>query len=146
MESTEDLIAEDGYLVNLSWSCTTKFWNPLAIKCYMMSMLNLAEPDWISIHCNQQLLTQLVCIKDVILENSTFNPRDTFLQKKYTCDSNAILVYDRCYVFHWVSNISSPEYLNKYSAVDIMKFKHIFEAIALESKYLSAFVKNQIQC
>ena len=106
-------------------------------------MLNLAEPDWISIHCNQQLLTQLVCIKDVILENSTFNPKDTFLQNKYTCDSNAILVYDMCYVFHWVSNINSPEYLNKYSAVDIMKFKHIFEAIALESKYLSAFVKKK---
>ena len=98
MESTEDLIAEDGYLVNLSRSCTTKFWNPLAIKCYMMSMHNLAEPDWISIHCNQSLLTQLVCIKDVILENSTFNPKDTFLQNKYTCDSNAILVYDMCYV------------------------------------------------
>ena len=106
-------------------------------------MLNLAEPDWISIHCNQQLLTQLVCIKDVILENSTFNPKDTFLQNKYTCASNAILVYDMCYVFHWVSNINSPEYLNKYSAVDIMKFKHIFEAIALESKYLSAFVKKK---
>ena len=63
---------------------------------------------------------------------------------KFLCTSNAILVYDMCYEFYWVSNISSPEYLNKYSNVDIMIFKYIYEAIALESKYISIFVRKNM--
>ena len=110
----------------------------------MMSLHNLAEPNWISVHCDQQLLTQLVCIKDVIDTNSTFNQKSNIVNNKFYCALNGILVYDMCYGFHWVSNISNPESVNKYSDVDIMIFRNIFEAIALESMYLSAFVKKGI--
>ena len=142
-ESTE--VDSRFYHVNSGKFCIkesiSKLWNTLTVKCFMMSMFNLAEPNWMSINCKQKLLTQIICIKDVIFENSTFNKKD---KNKYICASNAILVYDMCYEFHWVSNISSPEYFNKYSNVDIMIFKYIFEAIALESKHLSAFVKRNI--
>ena len=109
-----------------------------------MSLHNLAEPNWISVHCDQQLLTQLVCIKDVIGTNSTFNQKCNIVKNKYFCALNGILVYDMCYGFHLVSNISNLESVNKYSDVDIMIFRNIFEAIALESMYLSAFVKKGI--
>ena len=116
----------------------------VATTCFMMSIINLADPSWISIHCDQQLLTQIVCIKDVISRNSTFTPQKDVVNKNYFCGSDAILVYDMCYEFCWVSNISSPEYVKKISDVDINIFKYILEAIALESKYLSAFVKRNI--
>ena len=34
-------------------------------------------------------------------------------------------------------------YTTKYTDIDIMIFRYNFEAIALESKYLSAFVKRR---
>ena len=109
-----------------------------------MFVYNLAEPNWITVQCDQQLLTNLLCIKDIMGENIMFNKSSNFQQNDHFCASNAILVNDKCYEFHWVSNVSGSEFENKYTDTHIMKFKHIFEAIALESKYTSVFVKNNI--
>ena len=108
-----------------------------------MFVHNSAEPNWVSIHCDQKLLTQLVCVKDIAGENNTFNKNSNFVDNRYICTSNAILVNDICYEFYWVSNISSPMFSTKYIHIDIMIFRYIFESIALESKYLSAFVKRK---
>ena len=32
-------------------------------KCTLVLISNLAEPDWLSIHCNVKLLQNIICIK-----------------------------------------------------------------------------------
>ena len=122
----------------------TKLWKNSTLKCFIMFLYNLADPGWASVHCHQQLLTQLICIKDISQKNDTINKNTRFVQKEYICASNAILVKHECYEFTWVLNIASQEYATKTTNTDIMTFKNIFEAIAVESKYLTAFVKKNI--
>ena len=105
---------DDGYS---SWCFRgmkdSNLWHISSVSCPMMFLHNLAEPNWVSVHCNQKLLTQLVCVKDEIGENNTFNKNSKFVQNKHFCTSNAILVNEICYEFHWVSNVDSPYVYNK---------------------------------
>ena len=112
-------------------------------KCYFMFLHNLAEPDWFSVDCDKPLLFQVICVKESIHENATGNNNKS-VENKYFCVSNAILVGGMCYEFHWTSGISKIRYSRENFTVNIMIFKHIFQTIALENQFLSAFLQNNI--
>ena len=105
-----------------------------------MLLRNLAEPNWILIPCNQPLLSEVVCTKDEISENAG-NINEKHLKNKNLCASNAILVHGKCYHFYWISGIYQEICSGEKFKEDIMIFKHIFEAVALENRFLSAFVQ-----
>ena len=112
-------------------------------KCFFMFLHNLAEPDWFSVDCDKPLLSQVICVKESVHENA-MDINNRSVENNYFCISNAILVGGMCYEFHWTSGISKIKYSKDNFTVNIMIFKHIFETIALENQFLSAFLQKNI--
>ena len=109
-----------------------------------MRLHNLAEPIWLAIDCNINFLKNVICIKDKIpIETVNINNRS--LKNRHFCGTNALFVDGMCYDFHWTQVNIDFICARKYIKVDIMIFKHIFEAIALEDRHLSAFMKHNIK-
>ena len=108
-------------------------------KCFLMLLSNLAEPNWVSVACDQQLLAVITCIKDDIRKNFTDVWRKPVGISEF-CAKSAVLVTGICYEFHWISRNYYYECTRKFFSRDILIFKHIFEVIALENTILSAFV------
>ena len=108
-------------------------------KCFLMILSNLAEPNWVSVACDQPLLAVIACIKDKIRKNFTDVQRKSVGITEF-CVGSAILVHRICYEFHWISKSYYYEYGRTFFRKDILIFKHIFEVIALENTILSAFV------
>ena len=108
-------------------------------KCFLMLLSNLAEPNWVSVVCDQPLLAVITCIKDNIKKNFTDVQR-TFVGICEFCARSAILVHGICYEFHWISRSYHYWCPRKFFKKDILIFKHIFEVIALENTIMSAFL------
>ena len=104
-----------------------------------MLLSNLAEPNWVSVACDQPLLAVITCIKDNIRKNFTDVQRKSVGISEF-CARSAILVHGICYEFHWISRSYHYWCSRKFFSRDILIFKHIFEVIALENTILSAFV------
>ena len=112
-------------------------------QCFLMLLSNLAEPNWVSVACDEPLLSVITCIKDNIRKNYTDAQRKSIGISEF-CTNSAILVHGICYEFHWISRSYYYEYARTFFSKDILIFKHIFEVIALENTILSAFVpKNK---
>ena len=115
-------------------------------KCFVMLLHNLAEPKWLSVDCNTPFLVYVICIKDkIIQEIEHINNRSIILKMKHFCASNAIIVDGICYDFQWIDSNTNIRCKNENIKIDIMIFKYIFEAISLEDKYLSAFVRYNLK-
>ena len=110
-----------------------------SVKCFLMLLSNLAEPNWVSVACDQPLLSVITCIKDNIRKNFTDAQRKSMGIREF-CTKSAILVLGICYEFHWISRSYYYECARTFFSKDILIFKHIFEVIALENTILSAFV------
>ena len=113
-------------------------------KCFFMLLQNLAQPKWLSVDCNTTFLTHVLCIKDKIIQKIE-HINSISLKRKHFCTSNAILVDGICYNFQWSDSNTNTRCTSENIKIDIMIFKCIFEAIALEDKQLSAFVKHNIK-
>ena len=111
--------------------------------CFYMPLSNFAEPKWLCIPCDKKMNVAIICIKDKKTKLSIHSSRASLI-KRYFCASNAILVNGGCYEFHWTSQINSTRYVREISKLNIMSFKHIYEAIALENTILSAFILKNI--
>ena len=112
-------------------------------KCFFMSLDNLAEPRWVSLSCHQQMKFHLICIKDKKAKHAIHISKESLINK-YFCALNAILVDGMCYAFHWISDIDDTRCVREIFKLNIMSFKHIYEAIALENTILSAFIVKNI--
>ena len=103
-----------------------------------MLLQNLADPRWLPVHCYTGLLRNIICIKDKITQESVHINNST-LKRIYFCESDAILVNGKCYHFLCTHRNTLITCMRENIKVDIMIFKHVFEAIALEDMHLSAF-------
>ena len=77
-------------------------------QCTIMLLLNLAEPDWISVNCNLKLLHNIICIRKNITEDERFkNINFQQIQEKYFCNQYYFKLGDKCFalVFQSKSNI-----------------------------------------
>ena len=109
-----------------------------------MLLHNLAEPIWLPIDCNRYFLKHVICLKDKI-PKATVHISNMGLKSSHFCVTNAILIDGMCFEFLWTHGNTSFTCVKEDIKIDIMIFKHIFEAIALEDKHLSAFVKDHIE-
>ena len=112
-------------------------------KCFLMLLHNLAERRWLSVDCNTPFLQYVICVKDKIIHD-TVHINNTSVKSVHFCASNAIFVDDMCYNFQWTDSTTNISCINK-DEFDIMLFKYILEAIALEDRHLSAFVKHNMK-
>ena len=74
--------------------------------CTSMLLSNLAEPEWVSITCNESLLNVVVCVKDKNIKNNnsyTFN----IVKKNNICLKQFLKINEKCYKLSWISRNSS---------------------------------------
>ena len=108
-----------------------------------MLLQNFAQPKWLSVDCNTTFLKYVICVKDKIIPEIQHR-NNISVKRKHFCTSNTILVNSICYDFQWSDSIIN-RYTSKDIKINIMIFKYIFEAIALEDRQLSAFVKYNLK-
>ena len=68
--------------------------------CSLLMLSNLAYPEWISINCNEAILTHIVCVKDIIKTLDENDDVSITATKKY-CGRSAFLHNGSCYLFTW---------------------------------------------
>ena len=102
-------------------------------NCTLMLLSNLAEPDWISVPCNDKLLHYVVCAKKANYYNITTIHN---VQEDETCEKQLILVNKRCYAFIWHNKTQvKPGYCQLFNGrsitvAQLKLFYHIFDAIS----------------
>ena len=71
-------------------------------KCGLMMVHNLAEPEWLSIMCDQPLLSYVLCTVDStdMDYSQMFLNKESISQKEW-CQYSHIKKKDNCFVFYW---------------------------------------------
>ena len=80
-----------------------KFMYPFMVKNYkytVMLLFNLAEPDWISVPCNQKLLFHYFCYMPKVEAFSHLQ------NVQYYCSPDYILIQNTCTAFFWYENLN----------------------------------------
>ena len=115
--------------------------------CTMMLLLNLAEPDWISIFCNRSILPIVICVKDELMEKPK---ADIHLMDLSACSVLSIVVHKECFVFEWkprnetkFKGFSRSNQKIEYKKV-ILNFQHIFDVIITPTSSLSVLVMKNL--
>ncbi len=114
-------------------------------KCTVMLLFNLAEPDWISVHCRHKLLHHTLCFaQDYHTESKENNAQNT-IDYSY-CLSGDISTGNSCLSFIWSQKTHRTPYLNmkhkdpstkgkSAKLADVDNFQHIFDGVSLEKQF-----------
>ena len=124
--------------------------------CVMMVLQNLAEPHWIQINCNEQLLDTFMCIKES--DDYVNNYRSIQKEKLKFCAGNQYWIGQWCYQPIWFNKSdiiyftskckqmqSSSVILNNTQVKDLSPFllasRTTFPPILSPIKYLNTYFK-----
>ena len=100
--------------------------------CAAIVMTNLADPEWITINCNEKLTTDVMCY----FEQLKIPPSIADLSNLTATNPDCIIKNDICFVFHWVKNHNKNHNKNqnyiplKYLS-DIQLFTFLFDAVSV---------------
>ncbi len=74
-----------------------------AHSCIMMLLFNMAEPDWISVHCHEVLLCNVLCIAEKSKTETQVNNASSSINidSFSGCSLGKIILENNCYEFHW---------------------------------------------
>ncbi len=119
--------------------------HPTALEngsCTMMFMLNLADPEWLSVDCDRKLATDTICYK-AKSNTSTFHSISFQELTSHTCTQRAIMKGQHCYLFVWFNHADIDENKNFTSSVNksdstwrnmkletIKRFNFLFAAVS----------------
>ena len=115
-----------------------------------MLILNLAEPDWISILCDEKLLCDIVCYKENVKGTSN---RDYDINRRNVKDysiysAEDIIINEICYVFTWINNAHNTRNLckmpnsNSVNKGQIVFFNQFFMALSIGNQISVLLVEN----
>ena len=66
-------------------------------KCTLLLMSNLAQPHWVSVNCNEELLDTIACFTKVSTTKN--HPKLDISPKAITCKRSSVLLNGYCYLF-----------------------------------------------
>ncbi len=72
-----------------------------AEKCTMLLVVNLAQPDWVSVNCRLSVLSHAVCFTS---RNQTDTIQNNWQVSKFLCSKMEILFKTKCYVLLWLKS------------------------------------------
>ena len=99
--------------------------------CTLMLLSNLAEPEWIQIECNKNLLASVFCIQNERRE-SVKQAFDYDEEKLVTqCPNLSVVKNNKCFMFQWHERISTGLYAKALSLRNISSFRFIFDAVTV---------------
>ena len=97
--------------------------------CSLMLLMNLAEPDWLFIPCQEKTLYYTVCVsKGTLKLFPKYHLLDYKILNGKHCDTLDLLILDACYAFVWQENILvQPNFCghSKGKASYLAEFKHL---------------------
>lgn len=67
-------------------------------QCSMLLLINLAEPEWISVPCEESMLSDVFCMTNKNLTRHKFHTNQIF------CDPSQLIVNKICLSFVWFTN------------------------------------------
>ncbi len=79
-----------------------------SLKCTIMSIFNLAEPEWISVNCLQKIPTNVVCAEGSSTPRESPHTKD-FQRRRLICRWAAIRKNDTCFSFVWLDGKTMNE-------------------------------------
>ncbi len=86
-------------------------------RCSLLMFSNLAEPEWINIHCNKKIVSDVFCFV------STQNHTGPKIAENFPnigdelCFNGDISKGDFCYLFHWLTDADVRDYSHNCSAL-----------------------------
>ncbi len=66
-------------------------------RCALLLLLNLAEPQWVSVSCNKPLLSQVVCQRNLVRSFEKIQTQPT----SFACHHKLLKFKDMCLKFNW---------------------------------------------
>ncbi len=100
-------------------------------QCTLMFLKNLAEPEWLQVNCDHQLLGDILCmIPDASSQKSGSVHISADLR---IFDTSCILKFGECYQFLWISS-KSTRLIDKSRAkkFDVGLFLDLFDSVSAE--------------
>ena len=84
--------------------------------CTLLLLLNLAEPDWISVPCNLSILHNAICqfSSYKISNKEVINPSKRF------CSKNSLIMNSTCFFFNWILQKPNNKQIGKRKIVKIL--------------------------
>ena len=97
--------------------------------CFLLLLTNLAEPDWISISCESQILHWFFCATVITKKNMTFLEND-LRDKTYYCSLMYTMLDNKCISFHWVHNMTLRKLpCRNQHFISVKKFRFFIQSI-----------------
>ena len=97
--------------------------------CTSMLLSNLAEPEWIQIDCNHDILASVICVQNKRNHN-TSNKFTQHRQQLITkCQSWSLSKNNECFMFHWFDTDLTAMALN-LSSIIFLTF--VFDAVTIK--------------
>ena len=116
-------------------------------ECTIMLLMNLAEPDWLFIPCQEKTLYYTVCLQQQSKVFSKYHLINSKSLNGKHCDTLHVIISDACYAFVWQEKIlvqsnfceqtkGKTSYLAKFK-----QLKHFFKAFPIAVQTPIIFVK-----
>ena len=115
--------------------------------CTIMILSNLAEPDWLSIPCEEKTLYYTVCVEknsEILSENERMNSKSLYRKQ---CGLLHVTALGVCYAFMWqetfpIQNNFCETLRGKSTNLDELgQLKHLFKTLPAGVKTPNIFVK-----
>ena len=104
-----------------------------------MLLSNLAEPNWISVPCEQKLLHFIFCS----FEENVFKVKRNISMEEYICNLESIIVKNKCFMFVWYKKDVSKRACRKGILIKQFRwFYHIFNAVSSGNSIPEIVIQN----
>ena len=108
-------------------------------SCTIMKLINLAEPEWLSIPCDQNLLSDVLCQKDRSSQDSLVKIEKQ-MKNQYKCNLREIKLNNTCFFPFWVNANEqifrdSVHFVKLETSRSIIFFNYLFSTVNLETDF-----------
>ena len=117
----------------------------LKTGCTMMFLINLAQPEWLSVSCSQEcnMHVDVVCLQET-RNNTHLSSSDEY---SLACPPSAVRNHNTCMSFIWLNqSVTNLEEKCKEMRMSAFKFEHIGVLAFLKMPYCHQFSTGIIQC
>ena len=115
-------------------------------QCVVMLLTNLAEPQWVSVPCDEDILPVGVCViqnnnlTHKMYKESSSNVRN--VKNRYFCLENYTMINNTCYAFIWDQIGAATSHYAHLNKKTISIFMYLYNSIALKKLYPLVFGKD----
>ncbi len=89
-------------------------------NCTLMLLTNVAQPEWISVSCNEKLLSHVFCVQESARgPNIDLSVGVANIFHLKTCSHSVILLENKCHIFLWKSTSTGRHIISQQEQISI---------------------------